>query len=358
MRGFARDLARRARAAGAGWTAGLLIVLAAACGAPAGYGDGNEGAAAGALTERPGGPGSAASAELRSSDPALSGGEVRSPTIDLPLVSVDGRLLTQVTVEGVGTHWFIIDTAAGRSLISADLRRELDVPDSDVRLSLVTGATGQSIMEFVRLPALHVGNAAHETPWVIVADIPDFRRYGEREVNGILGVDVLADYDVVFDVPSGVLRLHPRDGSAEQRLGSATSGVPFHSSVADGFIQFTAVLHGDSVPALLDTGAQTGTMNWRAAALAGVAADSDGVREDARGARGMNGRSMAAHRYTFDSLCIGGRCLPPTELRILDLPVFDAIGGKDAPAVLFGVDVLYDCALLLSYSTKRLHVCV
>lgn len=286
---------------------------------------------------------------------------------ELPLAFSEGRLLTQVTIPGQGTHWFIIDTAAGRSLISAKLRRELDVPQEDVRLSTVNGATGRTIMEFVRLPALQVGDSIHERPWVIVADIPDFRTYDDRDVNGILGVDVLARYDVAFDVPAGVLRLHPRDGSASQRfagdstkpsgvsIGSA-SVVPFHSSAAAGFIQFTAMLHGDSVHALLDTGAPRGAMNWPAAALAGVTSDSDGVRADQRGARGMNGRRVDGKRYTFERLCIGEHCLPPTELRIVELPLFDVIGAG-GPAVLIGADLLRDCALLVSYSTRTLHLC-
>ena len=340
----------------AGLRAALLILLSVACGVPGsdvarGGVAGNAGAAADRLASRAG---------SSSGEEAAAGGagkRVSPSPIDLPLVAVDGRLLTRVTVAGAGTHWFIIDTAAGRSLISAALRRELDVPDEDTRLSMVTGATGQSIMEFVRLPALRVGDDAHERPWVIVADIPDFRRYGGRKVDGILGVDVLAEYDVALDVREGLLRLHPRDGSAEARIRATSDGVPFHSSVAEGFVQFTALLHGDSVPALFDTGAQRGTLNWPAAALAGIAADSDGVRGDASGARGMNGRRMAAHRYTFEELCIGERCLPPTELRILDLPVFEAIAEEAAPAVLIGADVLNECSLLLSYSTRRLHLC-
>lgn len=335
-----------------------LILLAVACGVPASdVGRGNVAGNAVAAADR---PASRASAESRSGEAAASGdaaGQVSPSPIDLPLVAVNGRLLTLVTIPGAGTHWFIIDTAAGRSLISATLRRELDASNEDMRLSMVTGATGQSIMEFVRLPALRVGDDDHERPWVIVADIPDFRSYGGRRVDGILGVDVLADYDVALDVRGGLLRLHPRDGSAEGRIRSTSEGVPFHSSVAEGFVQFTALLHGDSVPALFDTGAQRGTLNWPAAALAGVAADSEGVREDSTGARGMNGRRMAAHRYTFEQLCIGERCLPPTELRILDLPVFDAITEEAAPAVIIGADMLKDCALLLSYSTQRLHLC-
>ncbi len=257
----------------------------------------------------------------------------------------------------LGTHWFILDTAAGRSVISAGLRRRLELPASHVRLSTVNGATGSSVMEFVRLPGLRVGGDAHDELWAVVADLPDFRVHDGRDVEGILGVDVLARYDVEVDVPAGVLRLHPRDGSAESRLRGHSAGVPFHSTVADGFVQFQATLHRDTVSAILDTGALVGTVNWPAAALAGIAPDSDGVRADARGARGMSGTRIAAHRSVFETLCVGARCLPPTELRIMDLPVFTVLGSADRPAILLGADLLAECALLLSYSTGRLHLC-
>ncbi len=290
-------------------------------------------------------------------DAATTDAGVADTALAVPLAFVEGRLLSPVEIAGLGTHWFILDTAAGRSVISARLRRRLELPASDVRLSTVNGATGSSVMEFVRLPALRVAGDAHEGLWAVVADLPDFRTHEDRDVQGILGVDVLARYDVELDVPAGTLRLHPRDGSAASRLGARSAGVPFHSTVADGFVQFEATLHGDTVSAILDTGALAGTLNWHAAALAGVAPDSEGVRADARGAGGLNGTRIAAHRSVFEALCIGARCLPPTELRIMDLPVFHVLGSAERPALLLGADLLADCPLLLSYSTSRLHLC-
>jgi len=347
MQGMARETWRRAMVR---TSRTLVVVLTACCGTPADARD---------ASAHPSDVPPASSDVLPQSDAGVRAApddeDTSSSPVELPLVATAGRLLTRIGVADTGTHWFIIDTAAGRSLISAALRRKLDLPRADVRFSTVSGATGRTIMEFVRLPTLQLGPTAHEKLWVIVADIPDFRRYGKREVSGILGVDVLAQYDVALDIPAGILRLHPRDGSAAKARGG--SGIPFHSTVAEGFVQFTARLDGDSVSALLDTGARTGAMNWSAASLAGIAADRDGVREDRRGARGMSGQRVAAHRYTFENLCIGERCLPPTELQVVDLPAFDALGGPATPVLLIGADALYDCALLLSYSTKRLHFC-
>ena len=280
----------------------------------------------------------------------------RAP-IELPLAFIDGRLLAPVDIPAVGTHWFILDTAAGRSIISERLRRQLRLSAAAVRRDTVKGATGASVMEFVRLPRLQVGGAAHDDLWLVVAGIGDFRDYDGRAVEGILGVDVLAKYDVGIDVPAGVLRLHPRDGSAESSLAEGARPVPFHSTVHNGFVQFPATLHGDTVNALLDTGARHGTMNWRAAALAGIAPDTRGVRADAYGAIGMNGERVSAHRYVFERLCIGGRCLPPTEMRIMDLPLFQRLGGADRPVMLIGTHLLEECAVLLSYSTNRLQLC-
>src|SRR5690606_33042946 len=127
----------------------VAIAVIAACGRPAG--EANTAA---------GGAGSVGQ-EVSAEAPARSAGTATARHQTLPLALADGRLLTQVAVPGAGTHWFIIDTAAGRSLISAAQRRTLDVSPDDVSLSSVKGATGSSIMEFVRLPALRVGDATH-----------------------------------------------------------------------------------------------------------------------------------------------------------------------------------------------------
>lgn len=294
---------------------------------------------------------------LPATAPAAPYPAASDPIVEVPLRYVDGRLLVEVEIDGAGTSWFILDTAAGRSVISGRLRSHLAPDAPAIRRDTVQGATGPTVMEFVRLPPARVGGTAHEGLWAVVADISDFRTQEGLAVEGILGVDVLARYDVGLDVPAGMLRLHPRDGSAASSLAGPGAGVPFHSSVQDGFVQFTATLHGRPVQALLDTGARTGTLNWNAAALAGIAPGSEGVREDARGAGGMSGKRVPGHRYVFGDLCLGERCLPPTEMRIMDLPVFRVTETADGPAMLVGADLLESCPVLLSYSTDTLHVC-
>jgi hypothetical protein len=44
-------------------------------------------------------------------------------------------------------------------------------------------------------------------------------------------------------------------------------------------------------------------------------------------------------------------------MRIMDLPLFDRLGDAATPIVLIGTHALEECAVLLSYSTNRLHLC-
>ena len=210
------------------------------------------------------------------------------------------------------------------------------------------------MMEFVKLPSMDIGGDRHGDLWAVVTDISDFRNYDGRMVTGIIGTDLLSKYDVGIDVPSRTLRLYSPAASA----GSGSEKhLPFHSFEETEFVQFTATIDNKPVQALLDTGARRGVLNWKAAGLAGVGPDSDGIRKEAGGSEGIGGQKIPQYRHTFDGICLGDHCLPARELRIADLSVFGVVGDADKPSMLIGVEWLKTCPILISYTTDRLQLC-
>lgn len=278
--------------------------------------------------------------------------------LEVPLVYTDGRLLVPMEVASVGTRWFILDTAAGRSVISQRLRDQLTLTSDAVRRDTVQGATGPVELEFVRLPGVRLAGREHEDAWVVVSGITDFREYDGLMVDGILGVELLRSYDVAIDVAADVMRLYPQDGSAIQTVEGRSVSVPFHSSLQDGFVQFAAAIAGEPVEVILDTGARDGTLNWHAADLAGITPESPGIRANARGAGGMSGERVSASSHVIDEVCLADSvCLVQREWRIVDLPVFRVAGTADGPAALVGADLMQTCPVLIAYSTATLHLC-
>ncbi|MFW5952392.1 MAG: aspartyl protease family protein [Gemmatimonadota bacterium] len=312
-----------------------------------------------------------------SAAPTRAAAPVGAPlSVEIPLVYVDGRILLPATLDGVGERWFILDTAAGGSVVSTRLRAELG-PEAAVRRDTVRGASGASVMEFVALPGLEAAGLRREGLWGVVADIPDFQEVDGRRVEGVLGVDLYLGYDVEIDVPGGALRLtrptvpgvtpsapgvsHPACGVSRSTPGGpeappAGAALPFHSSAQDGFLQFEARVAGHAVDAILDTGSRWSVLNWRAADLAGVTRESPGLEVRERGSRGLGGEPVETFWYDFPDLRIGDVPLPG-RARIADLPVFHALGHADDPVLLVGAEILERCVLHFSYATGRLTLC-
>jgi hypothetical protein len=44
-------------------------------------------------------------------------------------------------------------------------------------------------------------------------------------------------------------------------------------------------------------------------------------------------------------------------MSIADLPVFQAMGFAERPAMLLGADLLRECRVFISYSQRRVHLC-
>lgn len=86
--------------------------------------------------------------------------------------------MVPVEIEGAGELHFILDTAAGTTLISPEVRERLDLDPAAVRLDSIIGASGTTILESVQLPALRLGEQRLTELRVVVIDMTPF---GERE---------------------------------------------------------------------------------------------------------------------------------------------------------------------------------
>jgi predicted aspartyl protease len=274
----------------------------------------------------------------------------------IPLRFEDGRILVPVTLDGIGESLFILDTAAGGSVISSEFRDRLDPGPEQTRNDSVYGASGATVMEYVEIPTLSLGGHPHEGLWAVVADIAPFRHYDDYSVQGILGVDVLARFGVEIDIPGGSLRLRPHGAPAPAWVRHDDPGIPFHSDAQHGFVQFTASVAGQPAASFLDTGARSSIVNWRAAALAGVGPDTEGLRPREEGSRGIDGNSVESFWFRFPDMRVGHAPIR-REARIADLPVFQVLGIADGPVVLAGVDLIEACPIWIDYHASRFHLC-
>ena len=253
---------------------------------------------------------------------------------------------------------FVVDLAASVSAISPSTRDALGAAVRPADSATVIGGVGRGTHEAVVLDSLRVGSLMRRNVRVLVLpELERFQRAGARPYAGILGQDVLWDFDVEVDLPARRLRLYPRrpPGAGRQPTPglaalTCTSRLPADS----GWLVFAAALDGRPVLAILDTGAPTTIVNWVAARAAGLGHRSPGVRRHGAGTRGV-AATAAVETYTADglALAVAGSPLSPGPVRIADLPLLDLLGVGSRPTMILGVDRLRDRALLVSHSTRE-----
>ncbi|MGJ3233087.1 MAG: aspartyl protease family protein [Oceanicaulis sp.] len=261
------------------------------------------------------------------------------------------RILAPVHIEGVGERLFIIDTAAGATVISSRLRDALAPDPEETERRQVRGATGMIVLDYVRLPALNFAGARETGVRALVADIADFAPVAGRQVAGVLGADILSRRDLRLDLARREMVVGPR--------GADGGGVPFHSRGQAGFVQFTARINGAPVAAVLDTGARSGTLNWAAAGLAGLEPGGAGVVDTGGRSAGIDGVGVDRVEARLDGLCVGAACFDGAPVRIAELAVFGLVGadGGAGPSMLVGADLLEICPAEILYSQGVLRLC-
>jgi len=300
------------------------------------------------------GSGPEAHAQSGSDDPNAS-----AAYTEIPLTYTDGELpVVPVTVGTQDTLQFVLDTAAYSTVVAPWVRDRLGLPERAMATDTARGAGGQErVYRTLRLDDMQLGGRAVPS---LDATIIDLSRFEQSEVRyaGILGNTVLKAFDVVVDLPNRRLRLYPieEDGAFPIAGLETMQRVPFEDVYggAGGFVKFRLSIGSDEVDALLDTGASESIFNPQAAALAGWSeseAEADGVK-----AQALNSRVSAnVYTYTVDSVRVGSARFPPSDIRVIDLPVFQSL-GMTGPAVILGNDLIADRRLVIAYSTGDLYL--
>ncbi|MEM8600502.1 MAG: retropepsin-like aspartic protease, partial [Bacteroidota bacterium] len=171
----------------------------------------------------------------------------------VPLMLEGGYALVPVSIDGLDSLLFVLDTAASASVVSPATRDALGFSEDEGGIAQVLGASGPTEYQLLELDALTVGGRTERGLRVAVIDLDRFEQ-GETTYAGILGNDVLRRFDVEYDRPGAVLGLYAQGTVPPERL-AGTEAVPFAGGGFGGFIRFDATLGGAPVTAIVDTGA-------------------------------------------------------------------------------------------------------
>jgi predicted aspartyl protease len=254
----------------------------------------------------------------------------------LPLqMEAAGRMTVPVTLNNKSFR-MLIDTGDYYSTIFKRTAKVLGVETFPADNFRLMGWGGQVFDHFVDLDQFGFGRLARQKTQFMVDNANGIG------FDGLLGADFLYNFELDFDYAKATLNLFSPD-HCDGRVVYWTKGdygvVPF--DYRDRAIQFTVMIDGKEVLAMLDTGAYDTVMSL----------------EKAEDLYGVDEKTLAEHngRYPFKTLSFGAVSVGNPEIHLVSEKKSKMLTWG-SPRLLIGMGVLRRLHLFISYKEEKLYV--
>ena len=286
---------------------------------------------------------------LAQTSPAAAQGCRPQPQAQTLLRDDDGFISLPLLIAGQPTS-MLVDTGSDAGLFTNLGATKLGLARDGARQTVMqgTGGIGRTVPN-VRYPDLVIGGLRLGGGSMPMGGLPGMPVV-TPPVAGLLGADVLSQFDVEFDLPPRRITLWSVAGSSP-----ACTRPPAWKGSFDTIplirqgnrFTLTATLDGKSISVLIDTGARSRILSRQAAIRIGV--DPERLEGDPGGiTAGVDLHDVDYHWHRFASLVIGGE----TQLR----PVLTVAPLDEAVDLLLGADWFAERDVWISYSTNQMFV--
>jgi predicted aspartyl protease len=260
----------------------------------------------------------------------------------------DGSVAVPVTIEG-REGLMVVDTGSIISVISeSEARaRDLTLRPNDLGLAYMGGVAADRT---VRVSKVSIGRLSGSNLMMLV--VPGGAELQHNAI-GLLGPDILGNYDVEFDFAAAKLNLFETDhcpGQVVYWTKEPYAAAPMKVDEV-GHIFVDIQLNGKPVQAALDTGADRSTISASLAKkLFGIDKDSPGMKP--LGNVSVNGTAPAPlYRYPFATLTFEGVTVQNPVIDILDGDRFE-VGDNQ---MLLGIKTMRRLHMYISYKEKMVY---
>ena len=172
--------------------------------------------------------------------------ELSAPEAAVPMQSLGGRPVVNVTIDGKGPFPFIVDTGASGMVLTNSLADELHLTVlGEARVGSPTGGEPKP-GRIVKIAQLELGAAKVSGIHAVATDLPT---PNDGEYRGVLSPALFPQYLVIFDFPAQSLRIRLGE------LPAADGKEIFEYDPQDRLPSVTLDLAGTAIKAHLDTGA-------------------------------------------------------------------------------------------------------
>lgn len=248
---------------------------------------------------------------------------------------VYGHMLVPVSIAGGPPRTFAFDTGASHVVLDqATYASQFPSAASQSGGSGAHGAHGTIATTPVQLDSVRLWDSEQENLQGIVLPIEALGHKGTPDFVGVLGIPYLSRFELDIDFARQTLTMNEHADGAVcevcQQEGAIELGV-----LPGGLISLNLTVNGRPLLAVLDSGAAKSVLN---AAAAELLTDSNPVSGDT----------------IMANVGIGGDFVSqPTEVALLELPVFRVLGLEQQPAMILGLDVLASAHLRLDIEGRK-----
>jgi predicted aspartyl protease len=295
-------------------------------------------------------------------------------SVDLETTKEHDAVFAPVTLDGK-VKYLLVDTGGALSELTKETADELNLDREPVNVAVID-VSGRESHEAGRVKNLSIGNLhASNVDFIISRDNPFGD--GNTDIAGILGPDILANYDTEFDFGAEKMSLLSPDhcpGKVIYWPAAAVAVVPIEITSQTGHITFPITLDGKQVTAELDTGAQETVVNL------GTAEENYGITPTSPGVKSLgameNTHGAQQLEYRFKTLTFGDADggLTVGNFQAILLPNLqgqpDEMGAQHTgtklppknheraglPEMLLGMNVLKHLHIYIAYGEKKLYI--
>lgn len=266
-------------------------------------------------------------AETGGRPPAL-----QTPAADEVATGLDRslRMTVPVMINGQGPFDFVVDTGADRTVISEELAKQLNLPQSGTATLHAMG--GSAKVKLVSIKTVQVSTNIAKR--VEAAALPR-RNVG---ADGLLGIDSLKNQRIVMNFQSNTMRVEPASVPEEAVPEDSDLIIVTAKTRLGQLVMVDADANGQKIWVVVDTGAQNSIANTRLRALLVKRVPETEIKSISM--VDVLGRSTPAEYTIVSKLRIGGVSMGNAAIAFADAHPFRLFGLTRKPSMLLGVESL------------------
>jgi clan AA aspartic protease (TIGR02281 family) len=276
-----------------------------------------------------------------------------------PVQNDRNRISVQGTINGQSIG-ILLDTGAEKSLIQRSAAVRLGLTRAPAAGRRMFGVGGETQVEVAYVDELRIGEAIRKNLPILVA--------GEREVGDnvalLLGADFFENFEIEFDLHDNAVRLHQSRDCGKAWLAYWGRGGTVVLPMESGSRTVLPVkINGETIRALLDSGAATSMLSLDDARRLGVSPETPGVVSG--GCRyGVGQKQVDAWIGQFRSFALDNEVIHDPKMYFSDLwqhTTYIATGSNlprrltGLPDMLLGADFLRAHRVLISHSQRKVY---